>query len=134
MKIHLKPIVDTASPIVGEGIVVENPISFLGDVDPISGILVQPDSEMRGEKISNRVLFAPEGRGSTVGSYILYALKSNGNQPLALVMHKAEPIIITGAVISNIPLLEGMPRDFYSKPRIIKRVKIFPGGQVEIFE
>ncbi len=130
----MKPIVDTSTIIEGGGLVVENPISFLGDVDPETGVLVQPDSRVKGEIVSNRVLFAPEGRGSTVGSYIMYALKFNRKQPLALVMHKAEPIIITGAVISDIPLLDGMPRDFYGTPRLLRKVIIEPGGWVEIYE
>ncbi|MCE4606797.1 MAG: DUF126 domain-containing protein [Desulfurococcales archaeon] len=134
MKLLLKPIVDTDSPLEGEGLVIEKPVSFLGDVDPEMGILVQPDSRMNGEPLSRRVLFAPEGRGSTVGSYVLYALKSNGKHPLAIVMHKAEPIVITGAVISGIPLLEGMPWNFYNEPRILSKVVVNPGGWVEIIE
>ncbi|MEB3755848.1 MAG: DUF126 domain-containing protein [Desulfurococcales archaeon] len=134
MKLHLKPIVDTKLPFEGEGLVIENPISFLGDINPETGVLVQPDSKMRGENISGRILFAPEGRGSTVGSYVLYALKSNRKHPLAIIMHKAEPIIITGAIISGIPLLEGMPWDFYNEPRILGKVTVYPGGWVEIVE
>jgi len=131
---RIKPIVDTQTIITAPGVVVEKPVSFLGDVDKDSGVLVQPDSKLRGTRLTGKVFFAPTGRGSTVGSYIIYALKTSGLSPAAIVMHKAEPIIITGAVISGIPLFEGMPIEFYRKPRIIDKVTIKPGGVVEVFE
>jgi len=129
----VKPIVDAGKPVEGEGLVVEKPISFLGDVDPDTGVLRMPDSEMRGSPLKGRILFAPYGRGSTVGSYIMYALRRNGVNPHAIVMHKAEPIIITGAVISGIALYEGMPLEFYSKPRYLRRVLI-NSDKVEVYE
>ncbi len=129
----VKPIVDAGKPVEGEGLVVEKPISFLGDVDPDTGVLRMPDSKMRGSPLKGRILFAPYGRGSTVGSYIMYALRRNGVNPHAIVMHKAEPIIITGAVISGIALYEGMPLEFYSKPRYLIRVLI-NSDKVEVYE
>jgi predicted aconitase with swiveling domain len=134
LRYEVKPIVDTETIITAPGVVVEKPISFLGDVDKETGKLVQPDSELRGADLSGKILFAPFGRGSTVGSYIMYALKTSGLNPAAIVMHKAEPIIITGAVISGIPLFDGMPLEFYSRPRVIRKVVIRPGGVVEVFE
>jgi predicted aconitase with swiveling domain len=41
-----------------------------------------------------------------VGSYILYALSRNGHAPAAIVNLEAEPIIATGAIISEIPMID----------------------------
>jgi len=82
------------------------PISFLSGVDPESGIIVEKGHPLQGECISGKVLAFPYGKGSTVGSYVLYALSRNGHAPAALVNAEAEPIIATGAIISEIPMID----------------------------
>jgi predicted aconitase with swiveling domain len=41
-----------------------------------------------------------------VGSYILYALARNGKAPAAMINTEAEPIIVVGAIIGGIPLMD----------------------------
>jgi len=95
----------------GELLVSRAPISFLSGVDPESGTIVEQGHPLRGQCIACRVLAFPFGKGSTVGSYILYALSRNGNAPAAIVNEEAEPIIATGAIIGRIPMIDriGMP-------------------------
>ena len=85
----------------GPLLVVDGPISFLGDVDPDSGIL---DSDGR-HCIGGTVLAFGEGAGSTVGSYVIYNLKLNGKGPVAMVMRKADAIITIGCIVADIPLV-----------------------------
>lgn len=82
------------------------PISFLSGVDPESGIIVEKGHPLQGECISGKVLAFPYGKGSTVGSYILYALSQNGHAPAAIINAEAEPIIATGAIIGRIPMID----------------------------
>ena len=106
---RLKPIVPgkARAPIVK----VES-LSFYGEVDPERGVIVGDGREVRG-----RILVIGRSRGSTVGSYIIYALKYYGNAPSAIVMVRSEPIVITGAVIAGIPLYEGLPKDMFNNLR-----------------
>ena len=64
-----------------------------------------------GTGIAGRVLAFPYGKGSTVGSYVLYALSRNGHAPAAIVNTEAEAIIATGAIIGRIPMIDriGVP-------------------------
>jgi predicted aconitase with swiveling domain len=89
------------------------PISFLSGVDPETGIIVEKGHPLRGECISKKVLAFPYGKGSTVGSYVLYALSRNGHAPAAIINEEAEPIIATGAIIGGIPMIDrtGVPMD-----------------------
>ena len=48
----------------------------------------------------------PYGKGSTVGSYVLYALSRNGHAPAAIINTEAEAIIATGAIIGKIPMID----------------------------
>ena len=85
-----------------------SPLSFLGGVDTSTGEIVDPECDGVGDTVSSAVLCFPFGRGSTVGSYAMYQLKINGKAPAAIVNRSAEPIIATGAIIAEIPMVDGI--------------------------
>lgn len=91
-----------------ETIVSRVPVSFLGGVEPETGRIIDKRSDIFGENISGKVFAFPEGRGSTVGSYVLYGLALNGCAPAAILNEKSEVVVATGVVISNIPLVDGV--------------------------
>jgi predicted aconitase with swiveling domain len=95
----------------GEVLVSPLPISFLSGVDPETGTIVETGHPMSGQRIGGKVLAFPYGKGSTVGSYILYALSRNGHAPAAIINDEAEAIIATGAIMGNIPMIDriGIP-------------------------
>jgi len=82
------------------------PLSFLSGVDPESGIIIEKGHPLQGECITGKVLAFPYGKGSTVGSYVLYALSRNGHAPAAIINNEAEPIIATGAILGGIPMVD----------------------------
>ena len=92
----------------GDGplLVSPDPLSFLSGVDPATGIIVEKGHPLQGECIEGKVLAFPYGKGSTVGSYVLYALSQNGHAPAAIVNSEAESIIATGAIIGKIPMID----------------------------
>ncbi|RLE63649.1 MAG: hypothetical protein DRJ47_09205 [Thermoprotei archaeon] len=90
----------------GLALVSRDPISFYGGVDPETGVIVEPGHSLEGEKISGKILIFPYGKGSTVGSYIIYRLKKRNLAPLAIVNLETEPIIVVGCVLSRIPLVD----------------------------
>ncbi|MCU0723016.1 MAG: DUF126 domain-containing protein [Planctomycetes bacterium] len=87
----------------GEALCTGQPIGFFGGVDPKTGEVTDPGHELHGRSVSGKVLVFPGGKGSTVGSYVLHALKWNGAAPLALVMEACEPIVAAGAILGEIP-------------------------------
>ena len=90
----------------GEALVTKDGISFYGGVDPDSGEVVEKGHELEGQSVSGKVLVFPEGKGSTVGSYVLYNLKKNGKAPLAIVNRECETIVAVGCIISEIPCVD----------------------------
>jgi len=90
----------------GPALVTRDAISFLGNVDPQTGIVVDPAHELFGQCIAGRVLIFPGGKGSTVGSYVIYQLKKKGLAPAAMINIRSEPIVAVGAIISGIPLVD----------------------------
>ena len=90
----------------GDLLVSEAPLSFLSGVDPETGVIVEQGHPLRGACIAGRVLAFDYGKGSTVGSYVLYALSRNGHGPVAIINQEAETIIAVGAIISGIPMID----------------------------
>ena len=90
----------------GELIVSNEPISFLGGVNPETGEIIDPNHELKGKIIKDKVLFIPGGKGSTVGSYVIFQMMKNNTAPKAIICLNAEPIIATGAIMSDIPMVD----------------------------
>ena len=90
----------------GPALVSRQAISFLGNVNPETGMVVDPAHELFGQNIAGKVLIFPGGKGSTVGSYVIYQLKKRGLAPAAMINLRSEPIVAVGAIISGIPLVD----------------------------
>jgi len=90
----------------GEAIVTRDSISFMGGVDPKSGIVTEKGHELEGESISGKILVFPSGKGSTGGSYMIYEMVQRGTAPKAIINIRAEPIVAIGAIIGNIPMVD----------------------------
>lgn len=95
----------------GEAIVTRAAISFLGNVDPETGIVIDPGHELYGRCIAGKVLIFPGGKGSTVGSYVIYQLKKRDVAPAAMINLRSEPIVAVGAIISGIPLVDRVSQE-----------------------
>jgi len=81
-------------------------MSFYGGVNPDTGEVVERGHELRGQSVKGKVLVFPHGKGSTVGSYVMYRLAKNGAAPSAIVNAKCETIVAVGAIISEIPCVD----------------------------
>jgi len=88
----------------GEVIKLDEPLSFLGGVDGSTG-----DLRVRDGNVAGKILVFPKGKGSTVGSYVMYDLMVHGKEPAAVINENAETIVATGAVISSIPMIDRIP-------------------------
>lgn len=93
----------------GEVILSRTPISFLGGVDPHKGVVIDSSSDIFNKTISGKILAFPHGKGSTVGSYVIYQLLKSGKAPAGIINENAETIVATGAILAGIPMLSGIP-------------------------
>ena len=90
----------------GKALVSQEPIGFLGGVDPDTGTVVEVGHSLAGRSVAGRILVFPTGKGSTVGSYTLYRMARNGVAPAAIVNAEADPVVAVGAIISDIPMVD----------------------------
>ncbi|MFA5077435.1 MAG: DUF126 domain-containing protein [Candidatus Micrarchaeia archaeon] len=101
----------------GKVLISKDAISFLGGVDPKTGVVIEKGHALEGKCIAGTVLVFPRGKGSTVGSYVILQLKKNGKAPAAIINAEAEPIIAVGAIISKIPMLDKLEKDPFASFR-----------------
>jgi len=90
----------------GVALVSAKPLSFLGGVDHNSGVIIEKGHDLTGNPVKGRVLCFPYGHGSTVGSYVLYSLVKKGVGPIAIVNHVADSVVVVGAIIAEIPMVD----------------------------
>ena len=92
----------------GEALVSNMPLNFLKGVDVDTGMVVEKGHDLQGAVIAGKILCFPHGRGSTVGSYTLYTLAKRGKAPKAIVNELADPVVVVGAIIGSIPMVDGI--------------------------
>ncbi|MFC1815117.1 aconitase X swivel domain-containing protein [Thermodesulfobacteriota bacterium] len=89
----------------GEALVSNQPISFLGGVNPVTGLITDRNHDLYGLNVSDKILVFPVGKGSSVGSYRLCEMARCKTQPKGIINLRADPVIAVGAIISNIPMM-----------------------------
>lgn len=90
--------------VIGEVIISTEPISFLGGVSE-EGIIIDKDNKLYGKSIKDKIFVFPTGKGSTVGSYIIYGLCKN-NLLKGIINKESETIVATGAILGKIPMVD----------------------------
>ena len=86
----------------GPTMVLEEPLSFWGGVDPRTGLVIDPPPPAaRGEPRRARVLVLPAGRGSSSSSSVLAEAIRAATAPVAIVLGEPDPILALGAIVAR---------------------------------
>ena len=120
--------------IEGEALVSRSRISFLGDVNPKTGIIRDPTSDISGKSITNKILIFKGGRGSTVGALVLYALKKYQKAPKMIITVESDLVIISGAIFANIPMITNVPSKIINEVKTGDTVKAWIEGNKGLIE
>jgi predicted aconitase with swiveling domain len=92
--------------VTGKAIVSPEPIGFYGGIDLNTGIVIEKGHPLEGESVKGKILVFPNGKGSTVGSYVIYGLQKNGVGPSGIINKETETIVATGAILAGIPCVD----------------------------
>lgn len=95
----------------GEAIVSKEPIGFYGGIDAKTGIVIEKGHPLEGKKVTDKILVFPCGKGSTVGSYVIYGLKKNNVAPAGIINKETETIVATGVILAGIPCIDQIDID-----------------------
>jgi predicted aconitase with swiveling domain len=101
-----------------EAIVLEDPLSFWGGVDPDTETVVDRRHPQAGAVLTGRVVVMPFGRGSSSSSTVLAEAIRLGTAPAAIVLLEPDPILALGAAVArelygrSLPVVVIPPDDF----------------------
>ena len=79
----------------------EEPLSFWGGVDPVTGRIIDRRHPRCGESVAGRVLVMPYGRGSSSSSSVLLEGVRLGTAPAAVVLRELDGILALGAAVAS---------------------------------
>jgi len=83
-------------------------------VDPEEGEVVEKKHSLEGEKVASKILVFPGGKGSSVVQADgLYQLSMKGNKPKAMIIKNPDTVLVTSAIIMEIPLVDKVDDKFY---------------------
>jgi uncharacterized protein len=85
----------------GLALVLDDPLSFWGGLDPATGALIDTHHPQRGALVTGRVLMMPSGRGSSSSSYVLAEAIRAGTAPAAVVLREPDGIVALGAIVAR---------------------------------
>jgi predicted aconitase with swiveling domain len=85
----------------GLALVLDEPLSFWGGLDPATGALIDTHHPQRGATLAGRVLVMPSGRGSSSSSYVLAEAIRAGTSPVAIVLRESDGIVALGAIVAR---------------------------------
>jgi predicted aconitase with swiveling domain len=85
----------------GTALVLDEPLSFWGGLDPATGDLIDTHHPQLGSNLAGRVLVMPSGRGSSSSSSVLAEALRAGTGPAAIVLRDPDEIVALGAVVAR---------------------------------
>jgi uncharacterized protein len=86
---------------VGQALVLEEPLSLWGGMDPGNGELIDGRHPQRGALLAGRVLVMPSVRGSSSSSSILAEAVRAGHAPAAILLGEVDLILAVGAAVAE---------------------------------
>jgi predicted aconitase with swiveling domain len=98
-------------------VVLREPLSLWGGLDPASGVLIDAHHPQRGAQLAGRVLVMPTARGSSSSSSVLAEAARAGKAPAAILLGEPDLILAIGAAVADelygrrIPVLVMTPGD-----------------------
>jgi predicted aconitase with swiveling domain len=85
----------------GRALVLDEPLSLWGGLDPATGVIVDARHPQRGVRVTGRVLVMVAVRGSSSSSSVLAEAARAGTAPLAIVLGERDLILAVGSAVAT---------------------------------
>lgn len=117
----------------GEVIISEDDIMFYL-IEPETGKVIEPAHSLEGKEIANKILIFPGGKGSSVVQADgLYQLNAKGNAPKAMIIKYPETVLVSSAIIMEVPMVDKVDEEFYNIIKDGDRIRVdADNGYIEI--
>jgi predicted aconitase with swiveling domain len=93
----------------GKVLVTRQGISFMRGVSLDTGIVTELGHELYGKSVTGKILVIPNLKGSAAGMWMIIRLASAQRSPKAIIVTKADTILIGGVIMAGIPAIDSLP-------------------------
>ncbi|MGL4606660.1 MAG: aconitase X swivel domain-containing protein [Eubacteriaceae bacterium] len=108
----------------GEVVVSQDNIMFYL-IDPETGIMIEKAHDIEGKSMANKILIFPSGKGSSVVQADgLYQLNAKGNSPSGMIIQFPETVLVSSAIIMEIPMVDKVETAFYETVKDGDRIRL----------
>jgi predicted aconitase with swiveling domain len=120
-----------------DAIVLDEPLSLWGGLDPATGVVIEPRHPQRGAPLSGRVVVMAEARGSSSSSSVLAEAARAGVAPAAILLAAPDLILGVGAAVADelyrvqVPIVVLVPADL-AQLRTGDHVTVSEDGAVRV--
>lgn len=98
-----------------DAIITKDRIMFY-QVRPEDGVMEEKNHQLEGRSIAKKILLFPGGKGSSVVQQDgLYHLDRFQNMPAALIIQDPDPVLVAGAIIMELPMVDKVDPAFYAQ-------------------
>lgn len=85
----------------GRALVLGEPLSLWGGMDPATGELIDGHHPQRGESLAGRIVVMRSGRGSSSSASVLAEAVRAGTAPAAIILGEPDLILAIGAAVAE---------------------------------
>ncbi|GAB3928280.1 hypothetical protein GCM10029976_025740 [Kribbella albertanoniae] len=90
-------------------LVLSEPLSLWGGADAATGVITDERHPQCGELLGGRIVVMPGSRGSSSSASVLAEMLRAGVGPAGLVVPRADPILVIGALVAEELYGRGIP-------------------------
>lgn len=84
-------------------------------MQPETGVVIEPGHDLEGRSVSRKILIFPGGKGSSVVQADgLFQLNTHGNMPAAMIIQYPETVLVSSAIIMEVPMVDKVDPAFYA--------------------
>ena len=108
----------------GEVLISADQILFY-HADPVSGMITERGHALEGVSVKDKILVFPGGKGSSVVQMDgLYKLELNGSAPLAFIVRSPDTVLVSSAIIMELPMVDRVEESFYRTIQTGDRIRV----------
>ncbi|KAF5078511.1 aconitase X swivel domain-containing protein [Oscillibacter ruminantium] len=103
-------------------------------MNPETGDVIEKAHDLEGKSVANKILIFPGGKGSSVVQADgLFQLNMHKNMPAAMVVQFPETVLVSSAIIMEVPMVDKVSPEFYETVQDGDRVRVDANnGVIEI--
>lgn len=121
-------------PVVeGEALVSRHGFSARYDVDRDRGVFSREAHDLFGQSLVGKVLVCTTAKGGIATSWMLLDMVQREKAPLAILFQRTNPVMVQGAVLAGVALMDGLEPDPVATIQTGDWVRVDPAnGLVEV--